>query len=279
MSAGNTVITGPDGPLLQVRDLNVSFRSQSGSTEVLREISFDLQRGEIVGLLGESGSGKSTLGLAILGVLHSDARVSGSIAFSGRDLLTLGESQMRQVRGAAISIIFQEPGLALNPVLRVGTQITEVLRAHNLWSRRRLRDEAAVLLAQVELSDVNRIFNAYPHELSGGEAQRVLIAQALACSPALVIADEPTASLDSTIQAEILALLAKLRREKNLSLLFITHNPALLVNFADRVIVMCRGQMVEQGAVPAIFRRPVHEVTQALFSSMNARAMGGSAGI
>src|SRR4051812_31692757 len=173
MSAGNTVITGPDGPLLQVRNLSVSFPLQSGSTDVLREISFDLQRGEIVGLLGESGSGKSTLGLAILRVLHSDARVSGSIAFNGRGLLTLGESQMRQVRGAAISIIFQEPGLALNPVLRVGTQISEVLRAHNLWSRRPLRDEAAALLAQVELSDVNRIFNAYPHELSGGEAQRV----------------------------------------------------------------------------------------------------------
>src|SRR5438067_2424347 len=279
MSARNTEIAGPDGPLLQVRNLSVSLPSQSGSTDVLREISFDLQRGQIVGLLGESGSGKSTLALALLRVLPSDARVSGSIGFDGRDLFTLSEPQMRQVRGAAISIIFQEPGLALNPVLRVGTQITEVLRAHNSWSRRRLRDEAAALLAQVELPDVNRIFNSYPHELSGGEAQRVLIAQALACSPALVIADEPTASLDSTIQAEIIALLAKLRREKNLSLLFITHNPALLVNFADRVIVMCRGQIVEQGAVPAIFRRPSHEFTQALVSSMNARAMGGSAGI
>src|SRR5256885_6050225 len=259
MPAGNTVIPGPEGPLLQVRDLSVSFPSQSGSSEVLREISFDLQRGEIVGLLGESGSGKSTLGLAILRVLHSDARVSGSIAVNGRDLLTLGESQMRQVRGAAISIIFQEPGLALNPVLRVGTQITEVLRAHNdHWGRRRLRDEAAALLAQVELSDVNRIFNAYPHELSGGEAQRVLIAQALACGPALVIADEPTASLDSTIQSEIIALLAKLRREEALSLLFITHNPALLLEFADRVIVLRQGKIVEQGPVPGIFRRPVH---------------------
>src|SRR5256885_7188898 len=241
MPAGNTVIPGPEGPLLQVRDLSVSFPSQSGSSEVLREISFDLQRGEIVGLLGESGSGKSTLGLAILRVLHSDARVSGSIAFNGRHLLTLGESQMRQVRGAAISIIFQEPGLALNPVLRVGTQITEVLRAHNLWSRRRLRDEAAALLAQVELPYVNRIFNSYPHELSGGEAQRVLIAQALACGPALVIADEPTASLDSTIQAEIIALLTNLRPQKNLNLLFLTSNPSLLLNFADRVLVLRRG--------------------------------------
>ena len=261
--------------LLQVRNLSVSF----GSTDVLSEISFDLKRGEIVGLLGESGSGKSTLALAILRVLPREARVAGSITFDGRDLFTLSERQMRRLRGAAVSIIFQEPGLVLNPVLRVGTQITEVLRAHNSWSRRRLRDEAAALLAQVELPDVNRIFNSYPHELSGGEAQRVLIAQALACSPAVVIADEPTASLDSTIQAEIIALLAKLRREKNLSLLFITHNPALLVNFADRVIVLSRGQMVEQGPVPSIFRRPSHEFTQALVSSMNARAMGGSAGI
>ena len=276
MSARNTEIAGPDGPLLQVRNLSVSLPSQSGSTDVLREISFDLQRGQIVGLLGESGSGKSTLALALLRVLPSDARVSGSIGFDGRDLFTLSEPQMRQVRGAAISIIFQEPGLALNPVLRVGTQITEVLRAHNSWSRRRLRDEAAALLALVELPDVSRIFNSYPHELSGGEAQRVLIAQALACGPALVIADEPTASLDSTIQAEISALLTKLRREKNLSLLFITHNPALLLNFADRVLVLRRGQIVEHGPVPGVFRRPAHEFTQALVTSMNARAMAGS---
>src|SRR5437868_14161519 len=194
--------------LLQVRNLSVSF----GSTDVLSEISFDLKRGEIVGLLGESGSGKSTLALALLRVLPSDARVSGSITFDGRDLFTLSERQMRRLRGAAISIIFQEPGLALNPVLRVGTQITEVLRAHNGWSRRRLRDEAAALLPRVELTDAGRIFNTYPHELSGGQAQRVLIAQALACSPAVVIADEPTASLDSTIPAELTGILAHLPR-------------------------------------------------------------------
>src|SRR5438477_10456459 len=259
--------------LLQVRNLSVSF----GSTDVLREISFDLKRGEIVGLLGESGSGKSTLPLAILRVLPREARLAGAVAFDGRDLFALSERQMRRLRGAAISIIFQEPGLALNPVLRVGTQITEVLRAHNSWSRRRLRDEAAALFAQVELPDVNRVFNSYPHELSGGEAQRVLIAQGLACGPALVIADEPTASLDSIIQAEILALLAKFGREKNLGFLFITHNPALLLNFADRVIVIHRGQIVEQGPVPGIFRRPANEFTQALVSSMNARAIGRSA--
>src|SRR5438067_5937077 len=279
MPAGNTAIKGPEAALLQVRNLSVSLPSQSGSTDVLREISFDLQRGEIVGLLGESGSGKSTLALALLRVLSGDARISGSIGFDGRDLFTLSEPQMRQVRGAAVSIIFQEPGLALNPVLRVGTQITEVLRTHNSWNRRRLRDEAAALLALVELPDVNRIFNSYPHELSGGEAQRVLIAQALACGPALVIADEPTASLDSTIQAEVIALLAKLRREKGLSLLFITQNPALLLDFADRVVVLRRVKVVEQSPVPGIFRRPSHEFTQALVSSMNARAMGGSAGI
>ena len=157
MSARNTEIAGPDGPLLQVRNLSVSLPSQSGSTDVLREISFDLQRGEIVGLLGESGSGKSTLALAILRVLPRQARVAGSITFDGRDLFTLSERQMRRLRGAAISIIFQEPGLALNPVLRVGTQITEVLRAHNGWSRRRLRDEAAALLARVELPDLGSL--------------------------------------------------------------------------------------------------------------------------
>src|SRR5205085_5651858 len=154
---------------LRVRNLSVSFPGSPSAAPVLKGITFDIRRGEIVGLLGESGSGKSTLALAILRVLPAAADVQGSITFDGRDLLLLGERQMRQVRGAGVSIIFQEPGLALNPVMRVGSQITEVLRAHSSWNRRRLRDEARGLLAQAELPEVERVFNSYPHELSGGE--------------------------------------------------------------------------------------------------------------
>jgi ABC-type glutathione transport system ATPase component len=232
--------------LCEIRDLSVAYARADGESarEVLKEINFDLLAGEVTGLLGESGSGKSTLALAMLRVLPAGARVRGSIRFNGRDLLQFSEREMREVRGAKISIIFQEPGLALNPVMQVGTQIIEVLRAHNHWKLQRTRDEARALLAQVDLDEIDRIFKSYPHELSGGQAQRVLIAQALACRPALLIADEPTASLDSTIQAEILVLLEKLRRENNMALLFITHNPALLLNLAQRVMVMHDGKIV-----------------------------------
>ena len=256
---------------LQVRGLTVSFPAPSGGKQVLSGIDLDLAQGEIVGLLGESGSGKSTLALALLRVLPQNARIAGVVEFEGRDLLRLSEREMRSIRGSRISIIFQEPGLALNPVLRVGTQLTEVLRAHTAWDRRRRCDHAHALLAQVELTDVERIFASYPHELSGGQAQRVLIAQALACSPALLIADEPTASLDSTVQAEILTLLAKLRRERGLGILFITHNPALLLGFADRVLVLDDGHIVEAGAVPAVFRAPNAEFTRALVTAMDRR--------
>ena len=246
---------------------------QAPAREVLKGINFDMLPGEVTGLLGESGSGKSTLALSLLRVLPAGARVRGSIRFDGRDLLQLSEREMREVRGARMSIVFQEPGLTLNPVIQVGTQIIEVLRAHHHWKPQRLRDEARAVLVQVEFDDVHRIFKAYPHELSGGQAQRVLIAQALACRPAMLIADEPTASLDSTIQAEILALLEKLRRENNMALLFITHNPALLVNFAQRVMVMHDGEIVEQGATAAVFSRPGDAFTKSLLSAMNQRSL------
>ena len=261
-------------PLCKVRDLSVAFNSGNRplAQEVLRGINFDVLPGEVTGLLGESGSGKSTLALAMLRVLPADARVRGSIRFDGRDLLQLSERKMREVRSARLSIVFQEPGLALNPVMQVGTQIIEVLRAHHDWKRQHLRDAAMALLVQVDFDDIHRIFKAYPHELSGGQAQRVLIAQALACRPAMLIADEPTASLDSIIQAEILALLEKLRLEHKMALLFITHNPALLLNFAERVMVMHAGEIVEQGATAAVFRHPTDPFTKSLLLSMSQRA-------
>jgi ABC-type glutathione transport system ATPase component len=265
-------------PLCKVRDLSVAFHGAKRrlTHEVLKGINFDVFPGEVSGLLGESGSGKSTLALAMLRILPAHARVRGSISFDGRDLLQLSEREMRGVRSAGISIVFQEPGLALNPVMQVGTQIMEVLRAHHNWKRQRLRDEARVLLVQVDLDDIDRIFKSYPHELSGGQAQRILIAQALACRPALLIADEPTASLDSTIQSEILALLRKLRREHNMALLFITHNPALLLNFAERVMVMHGGEIVEQGPTAAVFSRPADAFTKLLLSSMDQRTLAAA---
>jgi ABC-type glutathione transport system ATPase component len=261
--------------LCEVRNLSVAFSNGKSTLvrEILKEINFDVFPGEVTGLLGESGSGKTTLALSLLRVLPAGTHVRGSIRFDGRDLLQLSEREMREVRGAGISIVFQEPGLALNPVMQVGTQIIEVLRAHHSWKPQRLRDETRALLVQVEFDDVDRIFKSYPHELSGGQAQRVLIAQALACRPAMLIADEPTASLDSTIQAEILALLEKLRRENNMALLFITHNPALLVNFAQRVMVMHDGEIVEQGATAAVFGRPGDAFTKSLLSAMNQRSL------
>ncbi|HWX55508.1 MAG TPA: ABC transporter ATP-binding protein [Verrucomicrobiae bacterium] len=261
-----------------VRNLSVAFNSgkQSQFRDVLKGVNFDLFPGEVTGLLGESGSGKSTLALTMLRTLPAGARVRGSITFEGRDLLRLGEREMRQVRGARMAIVFQDPGLALNPVMPVGIQIIEVLRAHHKWKPQRLRDETKSLLDQVGLDDISRIFKSYPHELSGGQAQRVLIAQALACRPAMLIADEPTASLDSTIQAEILALLEKLRREYNMAMLFITHNPALLLTIAQRVMVMHEGEIVEQGATAAVFSQPGDAFTKSLVSAMEQRVLAAA---
>jgi len=267
-------------PILEVKDLSVSF-PQAGSgngREVLADVSFELAPGEVVGLLGESGCGKSTVALSILRALPPEARINrGSIAFGGHNLFELSASEMRKIRGAKMSIIFQEPALALNPVMRAGMHIIEVLRAHRDSDGKGFRERAKTLLEQVEIAEVDRIFNSYPHQLSGGEAQRVLIAQALACQPMVLIADEPTASLDSTTQAEVLQLLARLRRDYGLTLLFITHNPALLLNFADRVMVMNAGRIFEHGATTEVFRNPVDSFTKALIFAMAKRSAARTA--
>ena len=220
--------------------------------------------GEVVGILGESGCGKSTLARSILGLLPTAARIEGSILFHDQDLLHLSESQLRTVQGAQISLIHQEPGLSFSPVMRVGEQISEVLRAHRPVKRTVREQECKAMLREVQLGDVDRIYNAYPHQLSGGEFHRVAIAQALICQPELVICDEPTSSLDVTIQAEILSLLCELKRKFGMAMLFITHNPALLAGFADRVLVMYDGKIVEQGRVSQVFRRPLHSYTNEL---------------
>lgn len=224
-------------------------------------VSFSIHPGQVVGLLGESGSGKTTLALALLG-MHA-GRASGSVLWQGREILTLPERELRAIRGARISMVWQEPALALNPVLRAGTQVAEVLRAHG--SRR----DASHLLAEVFPEDeAARIARAFPHQLSGGQQQRVAIAQALACRPALLVADEPTSALDTVTQSEILALLARLRERRHLAILLITHNPAVLAGLADRVLVMYAGRIVEQGEYEAVMRAPRHPYTRALLACL-----------
>jgi oligopeptide/dipeptide ABC transporter ATP-binding protein len=251
--------------LLRVRGLTVSYGAAGQrSVPALRDVSFDLAPGEIVGILGESGSGKSTLALATLGLLPPTASIEGAVLFHDKDLLQIDESCWTTIRGAQISIIFQEPGLSLSPVMRVGDQIAEIIRAHRPGSRKTRKLDCQAMLREARLSEVERIYRAYPHQLSGGELHRVAIAQALACRPALVIADESTRSLDVTVQAEVLNVLREINRKFGSALIFITHNPALLAGFADRVIVMYAGRVVEQGPITQVFRRPLHPYTKGL---------------
>jgi peptide/nickel transport system ATP-binding protein len=231
---------------------------------VLHQVCFEVAPSEIVGILGESGCGKSTLALSVLGLLPESARAKGSIRFRGEELLGCTESKLRQVRGAKMSLIHQEAGLALSPVMRVGDQIAEVARAHGCRTQHQRREAVQAILRAVQFADTRRIARAYPHELSGGELHRVAIAQALVCRPELLIADEPNRSLDVKLQLELLSLFRQLKQEFNISLLFITHNPALLAGFADRVIVMRSGRIVEQGLVADVFRQPADAYTRLL---------------
>jgi ABC-type glutathione transport system ATPase component len=248
--------------LLRCQHLTVNYAS--ATKPALCEIDFEIGPGEVVGVLGESGCGKSTLALSILGLLPARASVEGSIRFHEQDLLRLSESRLRTVRGAQISLIHQEPGLSLSPVMRAGEQISEVLRAHRPVTKSVREQECKALLREVQLGEVDRIYDAYPHQLSGGELHRVAIAQALICQPELVICDEPTSSLDVTIRAEILSLLRELKRKFGMAMIFITHNPALLAGFADRVLVMYEARIVEEGRVSQVFRRQLHSYTNEL---------------
>jgi oligopeptide/dipeptide ABC transporter ATP-binding protein len=255
--------------LLQVRNLTVQFSNyRSLDLRAVDNVSFDIGPGEAVGLLGESGCGKTTLALALTRLLPQTTRaICGSVRFRGRDLLLADKYEVQKIRGAEISIIFQEPEIALNPVMRVADQIVEVLRAHSNWTRQHYREEAESLLRQVRLADAH-IYSAYPHELSGGESQRVVIAQALACKPSILIADEPTAALDNTTQAQLLALLKEMKDHRNLALFFITHNPLLLAGIADRVLIMYAGRIVEEGTLAQVLQEPRHPYTKGLLRSI-----------
>jgi len=251
-------------PLLDVRDLRIAFAGK----EAVRGISFEVRRGETLGLVGESGSGKSATSLAMMRLLPESAVVSGSVESCGSNLLTLPESEMRKKRGQEIAMIFQEPMTALNPVMKVGRQIAEALLAHApKTGRHESRQRVLHAMRDVGLPDPERRFDDYPHQFSGGQRQRVVIAMALINKPRLLIADEPTTALDVTVQAQILALLKKLRVEHDLSMLFISHDLAVVAQVADRVAVMRHGEIVEMGSVAQIFGDPRHPYTRSLLAS------------
>ncbi len=256
-------------PLLSVSHLTTVFDTAGGAVAAVDDVSFEIRAGETLGLVGESGSGKSVTALSIMRLVQPPGRIArGRLLFAGRDLLTLDEPSMREVRGAEISLIFQEPMTALNPVFRVGDQIAEALLVHQRASRRDAKAKAIELLRSVQIPNPESRVTDYPHQLSGGMRQRVMIAIALACQPSLVIADEPTTALDVTIQAQILELLRDMKAAFNLALLLITHDLGVVAEVADRVAVMYAGRIVETGPVRAILRDPQHPYTRGLLASI-----------
>ena len=256
-------------PLLDVQNLRVTFAGQNGTVTAVDDVSFSIAPGETLGLVGESGSGKSVTAFAILRLLQPPGRISGGrVLFEGQDLLALSERAMRSVRGARISLIFQEPMTALNPVMRVGDQVAEALTAHDIARGDDARRRALELLDAVRIPDAARRMRDYPHQLSGGMRQRVMIAIALACHPPLVIADEPTTALDVTVQAQVLDLLRELKARYSLAVLLITHDFGIIAEMADRVAVMRTGRLVEQGLVRQVLRTPSHEYTRTLLAAV-----------
>jgi oligopeptide/dipeptide ABC transporter ATP-binding protein len=261
--------------LLEVAHLTTVFDLASGPAPAVDDVSFDVRPGETLGLVGESGSGKSVTAMSIMRLLQPPGRIAGgSIRFEGRDLLTLTEAEMRERRGARMALIFQEPMTALNPVFTVGDQIAEALLVHGKATRREAGARAVELLEAVRIPDAAVRVKSYPHQLSGGMRQRVLIAMALACRPSLIIADEPTTALDVTIQAQILDLLREMRSALGLSLLLITHDLGVVAETADRVAVMYAGRIVEQGPVRDVLRTPRHPYTKGLLASLPGSVRG-----
>jgi oligopeptide/dipeptide ABC transporter ATP-binding protein len=259
-------VTNSDEALALVRGLSVSYEPDGGQpVRALVQASLSIGPGESLGILGESGSGKSTLASALMRLLPANARYeTGEVFFRGCNLLEASEGELRNIRGARIALIPQDPALALNPVISVGDQIAEVLRAHVLTTRQARRTRVEELLVEVGFDQPQQIYPAYPHQLSGGQRQRIAIAQAVACHPALIIADEPTSKLDASLQTEILTLMRRIGRQHGSALVLISHDPTVLAGFVDRIAVMYAGRVIEEGSTDDIFRRPLHPYTQAL---------------
>ncbi len=266
------------GTVLTVRDLSVDVATPDGARRVVDGLSFDVRAGETMCIAGESGSGKSLTALSVMRLLPGMARIArGSIQLGGRDLLALPESSMRAVRGGEIGMVFQEPMTSLNPVLSIGQQLTEAILAHRHTTARAARRRAIEMLERTHIADASRRMLQYPHELSGGMRQRVMIAMAIACDPKLLIADEPTTALDVTIQAQILSLISDLQRDRGSAVILITHDMGVVAEMADRVIVMHGGRLAEQGSCQAIFTKPVHDYTRHLLAAVpRLGAMAGT---
>ncbi len=251
--------------LIQVKDLHISF----GEKEVIKGISYSLNKNEILGIVGESGSGKSVSSLALMGLLPNKLATitSGTIHFNTENITHLESKEFQAIRGKKIAMIFQEPMSSLNPSMRCGKQVEEILKQHTNLSKSDLKAEVLQLFEQVKLPDTECVFKAYPHEISGGQKQRVMIAMAISCKPDLLIADEPTTALDVTVQEDIISLLKELQQQTKMSILFITHDLSLISQIADRVLVMYKGEIVEQNSAEAIFNQPQHKYTKALIAS------------
>jgi oligopeptide transport system ATP-binding protein len=255
-------------PLLEVRDLGVRFATPEGEVAAVSEVSFAIEEGETLGVVGESGAGKSQVFMAIMGLLARNGRASGSVRFRGVEMLGLAPAALNALRGARLSMIFQDPMTSLNPYLTIERQLTEVLVTHRGMRRSEARDEAIAMLERVQIPEARRRIDLYPHEFSGGMRQRAMIAMALLCRPELLIADEPTTALDVTIQAQILELIRELTRTSRTAVALITHDLGVIAGLCDRVLVMYAGRIVEAGPVGDIFRRPQHPYTAGLLASM-----------
>ncbi|KQP71702.1 glutathione ABC transporter ATP-binding protein [Microbacterium sp. Leaf288] len=266
MNASPTPMTG--SPLLEVSGLSVDFAVDNYWVPAAKKLDYSVESGKALAIVGESGSGKSASSMAMLGLLPSNARVTGSVKLAGREILGLRKDDLRRVRGREIAVIFQEPMTALNPVFTVGFQIIETLRIHQGMTPSAARTRALELLDMVELPDPLKAFNSYPHQLSGGQRQRAMIAQSISCDPQLLIADEPTTALDVTVQAEILDLMRDLRHRLDSAILIITHDMGVVADIADDIVVMRKGEIVERGSVDAVFNRPTHPYTQQLLAAV-----------
>jgi oligopeptide/dipeptide ABC transporter ATP-binding protein len=255
--------------VLEVRDLYLEFKTSRGNLKALNGISFDVRKGEVLGLVGETGCGKTVTGLTILRLLARSARIThGEIILEGTDLLKLPRAEMEKARGSQIAMIFQDPSSSLNPVFTTGEQMIRVIRRHKALSKNNAKKHAADMLQAVGLPDVDRILESYPHQLSGGQQQRVMIAMALSCHPHLLIADEPTTALDVTIQAQILKLLSQLQKEFDISAILITHNLGVVAQTCDRLIILYAGHVMEIGTTRQVFKNPQHPYSRGLIAAV-----------